>query len=142
MIELLIVIAIIAILAAVALPNFMRARDRARISSCLDQLTNLRTAAEDYMVEKGSLKELAQWQDLCVHMYAGKTDPAECETTIEDKINDVCKNGTFNWHQPSDFFYEITASANNKHECFICLTSDVTIPEEDDIPSCPVTACP
>lgn len=142
MIELLIVIAIIGILAAVALPNFMRARSRAKISACLDQLTNLRTAAEDFMVEHGNLKELAQWQDLCVHIYAGKADPADCSAALEDKINTVCLDGSFNWHQPNDFYYEITATANDEGECFICLTSDVTIPEEHDIPSCPVTSCP
>lgn len=142
MIELLIVVAIIAILAAVALPNFMRSRDRAKVAACLDQLSNLRTATEDFMVEHGSLADLAQWQDLCVHIYSGVTDPADCNATIEDKINIVCADGSFAWFQSDDFYYEITANAKDEGACFICLTSDVTIPEDDQIPACPASACP
>jgi prepilin-type N-terminal cleavage/methylation domain-containing protein len=142
LIELLIVVAIIAILAAVALPNFFRARDRVKVTTCVDQLSNLRTAAEDYMVEHGNLANLVQWQDLCAHMYAGITDPATCSTQLEDRINQVCEDGTFAWNQPSDYFFEITANANNEGKCFICLTSDTTIPADDEIPACPETACP
>jgi len=48
LIELMIVIAIIAILAAVLVPNFMRAREASRLTACKSNLKNISTAAETY----------------------------------------------------------------------------------------------
>lgn len=48
LIELMIVIAIIAILAAVLVPNFMRAREASRYNACKSNLKNLSTAMEMY----------------------------------------------------------------------------------------------
>lgn len=48
LIELMIVIAIIAILAAVLVPNFMRAREASRLTACKSNLKSLSTAVETY----------------------------------------------------------------------------------------------
>ncbi len=48
LIELMIVIAIIAILAAVLVPNFMRAREASRLTACKSNLKSLSTAMETY----------------------------------------------------------------------------------------------
>ncbi len=48
LIELMIVIAIIAILAAVLVPNFMRAREASRLTACKSNLKNLSTGIETY----------------------------------------------------------------------------------------------
>lgn len=54
LIELMIVVAIIAILAAVAIPNFMTARDRAKRSAAESTLGNLRKAFEIYISDSDS----------------------------------------------------------------------------------------
>jgi len=51
LIELMIVIAIIAILAAVLVPNFMRAREASRLTACKSNLKNISTAAETYAAD-------------------------------------------------------------------------------------------
>ena len=51
LIELLIVVAIIAILAAIAVPNFLEAQVRAKISRCKSDLRTLATAIEAYAVD-------------------------------------------------------------------------------------------
>ena len=51
MIELLIVIAIIAVLAAILVPNFMRARARGQITACKSNLKNVATALEMYAAD-------------------------------------------------------------------------------------------
>lgn len=51
LIELMIVIAIIAILAAVLVPNFMRAREASRLTACKSNLKNIATAAETYSTD-------------------------------------------------------------------------------------------
>jgi len=51
MIELLIAIAIIGILAAIALPRFVKARYRAYLAACLQNERNLATALESYRTD-------------------------------------------------------------------------------------------
>ena len=53
LIELMIVIAIIGILAAMAVPNFQQARERARQSKCYEYTALLTRTAEVYHTEKG-----------------------------------------------------------------------------------------
>lgn len=51
LIELLIVVAIIAILAAIAVPNFLEAQVRAKVSRCKADMRSLATAIEAYAVD-------------------------------------------------------------------------------------------
>lgn len=54
LIELMIVIAIIAILAAILVPNFVRARAMSQLTGCKSNLKNLATALEAYSVDADS----------------------------------------------------------------------------------------
>jgi prepilin-type N-terminal cleavage/methylation domain-containing protein len=140
LIELMIVVAIIAILAAVAIPNFLRARDRSRISACLSQMVNMGTAAQDYIVEKGSLASLPGWEDLCVHIYAGAEVTTDCDTKLDAKIKKVCADdGSFAYNQIDDFTYEFQATARDKGGCFVCVTENMAVPSDDRIPICDET---
>ncbi len=51
LIELMIVIAIIAILAAILVPNFIRARAQGQVTSCKSNLKNIGTACEMYATD-------------------------------------------------------------------------------------------
>ncbi len=53
LIELLIVVAIIAILAAIAVPNFLEAQVRSKVSRARADMRSLRTAIETYSVDEG-----------------------------------------------------------------------------------------
>ncbi len=55
LIELLIVVAIIGILAAIAVPNFINAQTRAKISRVAADLRSLSTGAEMYSIDQGTL---------------------------------------------------------------------------------------
>ena len=55
LIELLIVVAIIGILAAIAVPNFLNAQIRAKYSRCLSDMKACQTALEMYAIDKGKV---------------------------------------------------------------------------------------
>ena len=53
LVEIMIVVAIIGLLAAIAIPAFMRARDNARKSACINNLRQIDGAKDQYAVEQG-----------------------------------------------------------------------------------------
>jgi type II secretion system protein G len=57
LIELLIVVAIIAILAAIAVPNFLEAQTRSKVSRTLADIRSMRTALESYRVDNNAYPE-------------------------------------------------------------------------------------
>ena len=60
-----IVVAIIALLAAIALPNFMRARKRAQSTRILEDLRVLEWAVDQYAIERSkSAGDAAVWADI------------------------------------------------------------------------------
>jgi prepilin-type N-terminal cleavage/methylation domain-containing protein len=61
LIELLIVVAIIGILAAIAVPNFLNAQIRARAARCLADMKTIGTAIEQSRLDKGVM--LVDWWD-------------------------------------------------------------------------------
>ena len=54
LIELLIVVAIIAILAAIAVPNFLEAQVRAKVARCKGDMRSMATGVEAYMVDNNT----------------------------------------------------------------------------------------
>ncbi len=57
LIELLIVVAIIAILAAIAVPNFLEAQTRSKVSRTLADVRSMRTALESYRIDNNAYPE-------------------------------------------------------------------------------------
>jgi len=97
LVEIMIVVAIIAILAAVAIPNFVKYRRNAQAASCVSNLKQIQTAKEQWMMANGSVPS-----DL--DQIAGNTDkyikktptcPAGGEYTIgADGVDPTCGIGT------------------------------------------------
>ena len=52
LVEIMIVVAIIGILAAIAIPNFVKNRDESQKRACISNLRQIETAAENYRTEK------------------------------------------------------------------------------------------
>ena len=74
LVEIMIVVAIIAILAAVAIPNFIKYRNESQKSSCISNMKQLQTAGEQYCIQKGAL-EKPGLGDLCGSDKYIKTTP-------------------------------------------------------------------
>jgi prepilin-type N-terminal cleavage/methylation domain-containing protein len=52
LVEIMIVVAIIGLLAAIAIPNFVKARKRAQTNACINNLRQIDGAKEQYALEK------------------------------------------------------------------------------------------
>jgi type II secretion system protein G len=85
LIELLIVVAIIAILAAIAVPNFLEAQTRAKVSRSKSDMRSLATAVEAYAVDHNHHPIAEQWvrvYNTFNHRLRGVTTPVAFITTL------------------------------------------------------------
>ncbi len=57
LVEIMIVVAIIALLAAIAVPNFLRARKRSQATRILEDLRILDSATDQYAIETNKISE-------------------------------------------------------------------------------------
>ena len=53
LVEIMIVVAIIGLLAAIAIPSFMKARTTAQKNACINNLRQIESAKDQYAIEKG-----------------------------------------------------------------------------------------
>lgn len=77
LIELLIVVAIIAILAAIAVPNFLEAQVRAKVSRAKADLRSISTGIESYQIDNNIIP-LSNWQSWALSR--GASDPRMAPT--------------------------------------------------------------
>ncbi len=80
LIELLIVVAIIAILAAIAVPNFLEAQTRSKVSRAKADLRTLATALESYRVDENSYP-------LCNNFGTAQADPGQGNIPILERLS-------------------------------------------------------
>lgn len=114
LVEIMIVVAIIAILAAVAIPSFIRYRNDSRTAACIGNMQQLRTAAESWLTKNpGKTPELT---DLCGtgdDKYLKQTptcpkDSSSYKIALEDgAIKVTCDSG-----DPEHVLPDSTAAAN------------------------------
>lgn len=74
LVEIMIVVAIIAILAAVAIPNFIKYRNESQKSSCISNMKQLQTAGEQWCMVNGATAT-PTLTDLCGSANYVKTTP-------------------------------------------------------------------
>ena len=103
LVEIMIVVAIIGLLAAIAIPNFVKARATSQANACINNLRQIDAAANQFALEKGkttgSTCSLAN--DLTPYIKlnsAGKVPPCPAGGSYTDQItissNPVCSLGT------------------------------------------------
>jgi len=101
LIEIMIVVAILAILAAVAIPNFMTYRRTAQANSCQANLKQIVSAIEAYQVKHGSVPSaLADLTDTAKGAFLKKMPTCPCkgtynmDTSNANNVSATCTYGT------------------------------------------------
>src|SRR5215210_5141402 len=81
LVEIMIVVAIIALLAAIAVPNFLRARKRSQATRILEDLRNIDAAVDQYAIETGkqggfpaSFADVKNYLKVGTSLYSSGTD--------------------------------------------------------------------
>lgn len=94
LIELMIVIAIIGILAAMAVPNFKKARDSARQKACYSNIRVIQGAVEMYNMDTSTMMAKTLDVNTLVSGHYLKTAPIPPETNCSYSINgDITESG-------------------------------------------------
>ena len=131
LIELMIVVAIIGILAAVAIPYFQKARNKARFTTCIEALDGVRKAEEMYLDDvgkyAGNLDYLASFFiQGCVAL-----DGSDCAGDVQSRVERSCDTGTIVLTlQAAGYDYEVTAKAKDRYTCPICMNTRGYLPEQ------------
>lgn len=133
LIELLIVVAIIAILAAIAVPNFLEAQIRAKVSRCKSDMRTIATALESYHVDNNSYPEtfiLARWE----RFHPLTTPIAYMSTVPKDLFHSEFDEGDIgiDWG-PRNGFYKMGATPIDKPSRW-AISGDGPDRDEDSIP--------
>ena len=71
LVEIMIVVAIIGLLAAIAIPNFVRARQTAQTNACINNLRQIDAAKQQWALEKGQ-PDTATPANSDIEIYVGK----------------------------------------------------------------------
>jgi prepilin-type N-terminal cleavage/methylation domain-containing protein len=89
LVEIMIVVAIIGLLAAIAIPNFVKARDVARTKTCINNLRLIDGAKQSYVTEK-NLDETTSLTEANIAPYLGRATGNYASSTTLSGVGVVC----------------------------------------------------
>jgi prepilin-type N-terminal cleavage/methylation domain-containing protein len=82
LVEIMIVVAIIGLLAAIAIPNFVKARSTAQMNACINNLRQIDSAKQQWALEKGQVGTATPAEaDIAVYIGRAGT-PAAVEASV------------------------------------------------------------
>ena len=95
LVEIMIVVAIIGLLAAIAIPNFVKARQTAQKNACINNLRQIDGAKEQWALEtKAATNATVNASDIDGYIKGGTTNAQSCPAGGTVAINNVGANPT------------------------------------------------
>ena len=96
LVEIMIVVAIIALLAAIAVPNFLRSRKRSQATAILEDLRQIDAALDQYSIEyRKAPNSDATWTDLQIYIKSGtRLYSSGCRDILGNAFGAVDDTGT------------------------------------------------
>lgn len=118
-----IVVTIINILASVAVPNYLRARDKGYFAGCKQQLVQLRFAMQEYFEDHDTFSN----HGLGPYFF---NNPNSTDTDIEAAMRRVCSSDwTINNIVAYSSTYTITGTARDRFRCLIKIDPNTVDPQ-------------
>ena len=109
LVEIMIVVAIIGLLAAIAIPNFVRARTQSQKNACINNLRQIDGAIQQWALEnKKAVSATVGIADISIYLKSSVTCPmggttfADSYTTATVADKPVCKKDATNHVLPTD----------------------------------------
>ena len=101
LVEIMIVVAIIGLLAAIAIPNFVKAREKAQQNACVANLKQIQGAAQVWAIDTGSAGTVTVGTAELVPSYikawpncGGTAHPYVCPTPLSSTTRPTCPQTT------------------------------------------------
>ena len=109
LVEIMIVVAIIGLLAAIAIPNFVRARTQSQKNACINNLRQIDSAVQTWALEKKqAASATVQYTDIVGYLKnavmcpAGGTAFSDSYTISDVKTKPTCQKDATNHKLPDD----------------------------------------
>ena len=109
LVEIMIVVAIIGLLAAIAIPNFIRARTTAQKNACINNLRQIDGAVQQWALEnkkdsasKVAFSDISSYLKNSVICPSGGTTFADSYTIVDVSTKPVCQKDAVNHILPPD----------------------------------------
>ena len=97
LVEIMIVVAIIGLLAAIAIPNFVRARTTAQTNACINNLRQIDSAKEQWALEtRQGIGATPTWADVGSYIKQGAAIQSNCPASGTYAIGALSNNPTCN----------------------------------------------
>jgi len=123
------------ILAAIAIPNFVRAMDKANYTRCMQSLMTLKSAEQMYISDNGNYIGKSAVEKLGMYIIPGCKNPNGCGNAVEERI--IGKSGKGGSCKDFDIVtlsgggdYKITGTANDRNQCKICVNVNGFLPDK------------
>jgi prepilin-type N-terminal cleavage/methylation domain-containing protein len=93
LVEIMIVVAIIGLLAAIAIPNFVKARETAQTNACINNLRQIDGAKQQWALEAGkSSSDTPTWAEVGAYLKQGASIETSCPAKGTYTIGNVSEN--------------------------------------------------
>lgn len=93
LVEIMIVVAIIGLLAAIAIPNFVRARTTAQTNACINNLRQIDGAKQQWALEEGKAStDTPSWAEVGTYIKGGAAVETNCPASGTYTMGDVSTN--------------------------------------------------
>ncbi len=122
-------IPVIGMIAAVAIPTFLNARDKANFAVCVSALAKVKAAEEMYIVETGKTTDNPDLLGRFFDPSCTAPDGSDCKGKVTASLEKSCKPGSVEIEVAGDKSdYAIKAKSNTKKECAVCITREFLFP--------------
>lgn len=119
------IVAAMGIFAAIAIPNFTKAKDKAEFTRCVSAMSGMKVAEEMYISDNGKYTDNIDHLSMYMLPDCNEPDGSDCVGNLISRMKTNCAGDDTNLKisvSSNGFDYQITGAAGDRHKCQICMT--------------------